>query len=88
MTINNQNDWWKLAINTILLLPDYMSEFNLTFDDDRAREFVEHKSHNELWQLFNAAWWDLPDRGDIRYGPFFDLCDLCSEYWVFGEGGE
>lgn len=44
------------------------------------------RDHRNAWQVLQAIWEDLPDRSDTRSLPgFFNLCDACSEIWVFEE---
>ena len=85
MRINTQDDWYEGAATVIPKLDSYADEFGLTFDQTRATQLLNDKNHAELWSMFQKLWEDLPDRPDIHITPFHDLCDLCSEYWVFQE---
>ena len=82
-TINNQIDWWNLATATIPLLSQYAAENGCDFDERYAKAALSDRSHVILKRMFEKLWRDLPDNSSIRYHPFGDLCDLCSEYWVF-----
>ncbi len=88
-TIKTQEDWWNTAKSIIPRLPDYMNEFNGGISEEKVltelNSLVENHDHNKLWSRFEEIWAWLPDRPDIHHGPFGDLCDLCSEYWVFQE---
>lgn len=82
-TINDRADWWQLAGDTIPLLPQYAAENGCAFDAGYAKAALTDRSHVILKRMFERLWRDLPDSSSIRYHPFGDLCDLCSEYWVF-----
>ena len=88
MIIKTQDDWWKLAIATLPLVKDYILELtDGTFSDiidkriEEASGYIENKNHKELYVWFHGLWSALPDREEIRVRPFFDICDLCSEYY-------
>jgi hypothetical protein len=89
MEIRTQEDWWELATKTVPLLPEYMVEnrpnLNYGMIEAELNKHLEAKDwkalHGRLQELYDA----LPDHASIRYQPFFDLCDLCSEVWVFYE---
>jgi hypothetical protein len=91
MIIKTQEDWITLAGSTIPLLPAYMSEFG-NIDEYKAGDHLlalyEAKNWPELHTRFEEIWAWLPDTSSIRHRPFFDLCDLCSEYWVFEENDD
>lgn len=86
MSIETQEDWIELAKKTIPLLPDYLNEFGsikyVVLDELFAR-FLADENWDELHNLFEQMWQWLPDSPSIRHRPFFDLCDLCSEYKVW-----
>jgi hypothetical protein len=45
--------------------------------------WVEKKDGLELWSIFEATWYGMPESMSVRGEPgFFALCDLCSESWV------
>ena len=89
MIIKTKEDWITLAKQTVPLLADYMSEFNWSVDPDMVNQelggLLEKEDWKSLYGRFNEIWSWLPDNRSIRHHPFFDLCDLCSEYWVFEE---
>jgi len=90
MIIRTPEDWFKLADKTIGRLPDYASEFMTDFDADKATGLLKAakdsgQEPDELHSMFETLWSELPDHPAIHTGPFNDLCDLCSEYWVFQE---
>lgn len=90
MIIETKEHWIQLAKDTVPLLPDYM------YDESPGRvdpsmvatelnRLLEAEDWKALHGRFNEIWEWLPDRPSIRRHPFGDLCDLCSEYWVFEE---
>lgn len=86
MAIETQDDWIELALKTIPLLPDYLSEFgSIKFDflESMMAQLVNDANWDDLHKLFEEMWQWLPDTPSIRHRPFFDLCDLCSEYKVW-----
>lgn len=82
MVIKNTQDWIELARKTIPRLNDYSLEFGRRFDEEQATSFLDRGQYISLHGMFSSLWMRLPDSKDIRFGPFFDLCDLCSEDWV------
>lgn len=86
-TINTKTDWILLAEQTVPKLAAYADQNGCTFDEREAVELLELRSYETLHRRFEKLWGDLPDRPEIRFQPFFDLCDLCSEIWVFEEDG-
>lgn len=89
MTIQTKDDWWEVATKTIPLLPEYMSRFNQNIVQDKVLEdltkCLNEKNHVQLHDYFFRIWNWLPDSPRIHQHPFGQLCDLCSEYWVFQE---
>ena len=83
MTVRNKDDWFMLAAQTIPKLPEYAGEFGLEFPYKDAMKALVNLDHEYLHCLFEKLWSDLPDNPSIQFYPFGDLCDLCSEYWVF-----
>jgi hypothetical protein len=84
--IRTQEDWWKSAKETIPKLAAYADDFGSTrgtWDGDAALKELEAKDHEALHRRFNNLWMRLPDHPRIHVHPFGDLCDLCSEIWVF-----
>src|SRR5262245_785670 len=50
--------------------------------DEAGRTF----DHVSLISLLNATWFAIPESSEAHTLPGFrDLCDLCSESWVFDE---
>jgi hypothetical protein len=88
MTIRTQDDWWNLATDTVPLLPDYARKLGFDFDLGYAKAALSDRSHTVLKRMFEKLWRDLPDTRSIRHYPFGNLCDLCSEYWVFEDEHE
>lgn len=94
MIIKTQEDWWKLANETIPLIEDYIlvlinnTSNKIPEKIKEAEHYIKDKDHRKLHIWFETLWDALPDRPDIRFGPFFDICDLCSEYWVFEESDD
>jgi hypothetical protein len=85
MIIKTKEDWKKLAADTIPKLSAYAAENRRTFDEEKARALLDKGLLKTLAQVFEKLWQDLPDNPGIRFGPFFDLCDLCSESWAVRE---
>ncbi len=83
MSIKTTEDWWALAYETIPRLHPYALQHGVTFDTGEAMRMFYDERHAELHGVFEKLHVDLPDSPEIRHRPFFDLCDLCSEYWVF-----
>jgi hypothetical protein len=81
--IRTQDDWWKSAKETLPLLPDYASSFGRNWDAEKAEKALADRNWMQLYRLFEKLWADLPDSPIIHIHPFGDLCDLCSESWVF-----
>jgi hypothetical protein len=81
--IKYQENWWESAAITIPKLPAYAAQHGCDFNDEEALACLAKKDHMRLYDMFNGLWHDLPNNVSIRHQPFFDLCDLCSEYWVF-----
>ena len=86
MNIKTQEDWIVLARKTIPLLGDYVEEFKQI---DRGKfeaelqDCLDKQDWQRLHQRFEDIWFALPDIPSIRHRPFFDLCDLCSEWEVW-----
>lgn len=85
MTIKTKDDWWKLAEQTLPEIPDYAAEFGIDWPHEEADNFFKEKDHLNLHIFFETIWAKLPDNEYIRFHPFYAICDLCSEYWVFQE---
>ena len=84
MTIKTQEDWWNTAKKTLPRMPDYASEVSLyAWDQVAAQKAYGNRDYKALHRLLFEFWWRLPDTASIRKGPFFDMCDLLSENWVF-----
>lgn len=92
MIIRTQEDWWKLATQTIPLLPEYMVEhrpnFQASMIEAELNKHLQAKDWEALHGRLQELWDALPDSPSIHHGPFSNLCDLCSEVWVFHEGGD
>lgn len=91
MQIKTKEDWIALAEQTVPKLGDYIVEQLPRADRDVAQAALDTDLANEDWDAlhtkFEEIWASLPDNPSIRHAPFFDLCDLCSEYWVFEDEG-
>lgn len=86
--IKTVKDWRDLAAKTIPLLPVYAASFKTSFNADRAVSLHQERKERALHGMFEMLWDRLPDRPDIRHGPFVDLCMLCSESWVLYDKGQ
>lgn len=89
MIIKTKDDWIELAKKTVPLLPDYMASMSGNVEPSMVEieltRLLEAKDWPKLHGRFQEIWNWLPDAPHIRVRPFGDLCDLCSEYWVFEE---
>jgi hypothetical protein len=86
MNIKTVEDWRTLAAQTMPKLPEYASNFRrVNWDADKAQAAYDAGDNRKLANMFEKLWADLPDSASIRFAPFFDLCDLCSERWVMDE---
>lgn len=89
MIIDTKEKWIQTAQEVVPLLPDYMAEFSGQVDTLMVEAELTRLLNNQDWKMlhkrFNEIWFWLPDNSSIRHHPFFKLCDLCSEYWVFRE---
>lgn len=90
MNIRTKEDWIELARVTVPLLPEYMSDqLGNRIDPILAENALNQNLIEENWealhQKFQDIWEALPDKPSIHRYPFGNLCDLCSEYWVFYE---
>jgi hypothetical protein len=80
--LDTPEDWWKLVDTVEPQLWEYGLMLGVGWPHIFAVELMASKDHEKLWHLLNDFWYALPDIRAIRTGPFFDLCDLCSEYPV------
>lgn len=86
MNIKTLEDWRTLAAQTMPKLPEYASNFRrVNWNADKAQAAFNDGRNVELADMFEKLWSDLPDSASIRFDPFFELCDLCSERWVMDE---
>jgi hypothetical protein len=76
----NSQDWWNLASKTMPDLSVYAANCGCKWDTTKAEDAYNAGNATDLWHMFEQLWEDLPDVPSIRYGAFFPLCDLCSEY--------
>jgi hypothetical protein len=84
--IKTKDDWWALAKEVMPQLKEYMREFDIGLTNfEAAEQALNEGDAHTLHRLFEFCWGALPDSESIRFGPFFDLCDLCSEVWVFND---
>lgn len=91
MDIKTPEDWWTLAIER---RDDFKKVCKLVYSDpDRCNAEIkimdaayQDKNHDMLHYTLEQIWSDAPDAPMIHQWPsWFQLCDLCSEFWVFGE---
>lgn len=89
MGIQTKEDWIETAKVVVPLLPEYMAEESGQVDPGMVEtELTKHMEAEDwpmLHQRLNEIWAWLPDRPSIHRRPFSQLCDLCSEFWVFEE---
>ena len=64
-------------------------EKHLPSPEDRAHAAKEARDQDTLISLFNSAWFGIPESiGSHRLPGFGQLCDLCSESYVFQQEEE
>jgi ABC-type uncharacterized transport system ATPase subunit len=100
MDIKSLKDWWLLVdlkwadLSAIIQRfdpgPQSMDEEieKLTGKSLLQKAIVarENRDHNNLWMILQLTWGNAPDAPYIHsISGWLDLCDLCSESWVFGE---
>ena len=89
MKIETKEDWITLATKIIPDIPAYMANESGQVQPEMVKaeltKLLEAKDWDKLHTCFEEIWDWLPDRPSIRHYPFFDICYLCSEYWVFQE---
>lgn len=89
MSIQTKDDWFKLAGETLPELQAYMRSFGVGLVDfEKAPIALLENDWQTLYKLFSFCWNALPDSPHIHVHPFANICDLCSEIWVFEEEGE
>lgn len=88
MIIKTKEDWIELAKATAPKMADYMVQHGncdpFVVEEEMTR-LVKEEDWHKLHRYFEDIWTWLPDSPSIRHHPFGDLCDLCSEFWVFDE---
>lgn len=53
---------------------------------DAFERCIKEENHKEVHSMCHRIWGALPDKPHIHQWPgFYDICDVCSEYWVFQE---
>jgi hypothetical protein len=88
MIIKTKDDWWKLYEQNI---DNTMGYQQMIYDIPEAtKDQMLQWLHKRDWQaatkFLDQVWIDAPDSPVIHTWPgWHDLCDLCSESWVFHE---
>jgi hypothetical protein len=83
MSLTSPDDWWFIAGKIIYKLKPYAASFGISFNEEEAVLAMDNEDHDKLHEMLEDLHAALPDNMSIRRQPFFDLCDLCSEHWVF-----
>jgi hypothetical protein len=84
--INNKQDWINEAEKIIPKIKPYVDKFGgINGIETQLQQAFNAKQWKTLHGLFEQIWSWLPDSHEIQITPFYDLCDLCSEVWVFDE---
>jgi hypothetical protein len=84
MRIKTPDDWWELVEQEWHDLRKTLIMFLDKSQVEDAKRYIENKNHSSLHTLFEEAWYQAPDDGAIHFIPGWgNLCDLCSEFWVF-----
>lgn len=84
VVINSQEDWWKVLDGAVDGIGECFSRVNMSDQFHELVEAQEARDYETILRLLNRCWAAAPDTPAIRSWPkWFDLCDLCSEAWVF-----
>lgn len=84
MVIKTPEDWWKLVETQWPKLHRILCNFVPVEELGKAESAKANKNWASLWTCFQHAWFAAPDSPEIHSIPGWgDLCDLCSENWVF-----
>lgn len=89
MTIRTKDDWWKL-------FDQIKGDFETLFSNagvpellPQLNEAAQSRDGKKAQELLNKCWFAAPDSPVIHSWPNWgNLCDLCSEAWVFYEDEE
>ena len=79
---------WPNKFDPMALVPDYMVGDGITFvmNNREAMQFCRKRQDRRLARFLYGIWEAAPDSGGIHsLDGWGDLCDLCSEEWVFDE---
>lgn len=82
LKLDNPSTWW-LGLGMLsagFIMEKYPWKMNTEFDMDTFIKEAYAENHFKCYQMLEDFWFRLPDNESIRFGPFFLLCDLCSEY--------
>jgi hypothetical protein len=82
MGIWSKEDWWREVTIILPELPMYANCFNIEFDIETAYLHLLNNDHVSLFKQLYTLWNDLPDKPEIYCPVFYELSDICSEYWV------
>lgn len=84
LRIKKPADWWKLVEDQWVALCRIMQSFLPSDQLIVAEQAKKDRDWETLWLCFQRAWGAAPDSPAIHdIEGWFDLCDLCSETWVF-----
>lgn len=85
MDIQTKEDYWRLAEETLPNILKMAQRVGI-LDTANIPQLIKDKNVNKLNHILNYIWFRLPNSPSTReISGFFDLCDLCSEIWVFDE---
>jgi len=89
--IKTKEDWGKVYKETesdIYNMLDFLQKRgNIPSNrSEQLTEAVKVKDVYEMLFIFNEIWFTMPESMCRSVNGWFNLCDLCSESWVFGEG--
>ena len=88
MNIDTQEDWWECLGNNLNNIKEITKKVGL-FTEDKWDYFLKlrsDKDHKNIHKILEQIWNEAPDNRVIhKWRGWGNLCDLCSEYWVFEE---
>ena len=91
MTPRTPEEWWDLFHRNKSHIEMIISRFSPKFEQDLVafHKACKNRDPNRLIRVMHEAWFNAPDKPFLHTVPGWgDMCDLCSEEWVFGEAGE
>lgn len=86
MLITNKADWWDGLGSQWGNIQLILGRFVSNEEEESAKQAYKDRDEVEMLRVLNNAWWNASDDSSIHEIPGWgDMCDLCSESWVFDE---